>query len=114
MGLFRSCRPLIHILAGLNVCIQVMTPTQSSSHMTFFMSSTQIFEVSTVGRSSIRIVSESFSFRKSTIFLQSAATCFRHSSPYRSWLPGMKYSFSIFASLRVPQLIYVPIYHPAA
>ena len=45
-GFSRDWRPLIHILAGEKVCIQVMTPTHFSSLFAAFMTaSTSLLEL---------------------------------------------------------------------
>ncbi len=44
-GFCKSCRPLIHILAGEKVCIHVMIPTHFSSLLAAFITASTSFEL---------------------------------------------------------------------
>ena len=86
-GLRRASRPEIHILAGLKVCIQAITPTHESSALASII-------VRRIASASLRtglntisngIASEASSVR--TISPDCSATWASTSSPYRVWLP---------------------------
>ena len=73
--------PFIHIFAGLNVCIQVMTPMTLLS--LFASSTTRRIEPEslTVGFQMILIGRSPDAFSRSTTALDCSATCARVSSP---------------------------------
>ena len=88
-----SCKPIIHILAGEKVCIQVMTPAHSSS----LFASLKVFRMEAWSISvGFQITSKGSLpevLNASTIFLECSATWFKHSSPYKSCEPVQNQNF---------------------
>ena len=81
IGFFRAFSALIHILAGENVCIHMITPMHSLSEEARTQMSSASSAVFTTGWNTTSAMSESFSFRKSAILALSLAACARVSSP---------------------------------
>ena len=82
-----SCNPLIHILAGENVCIHVITPIHLFSLFARNITSTISFEEFAVPAYITLIGSKPELFRPSTISLECPSTCFTASPPYNNCAP---------------------------
>ena len=81
IGFCSSFRPLIHILAGLKVCIQQITPAQAGSTSAARSVAVTSACVLTVGFQTMSRAISPEPFSESTIRRECSATCFRVSSP---------------------------------
>ena len=80
-GLSSASRPAIHILAGLNVCIQVIRPTQAGSALASRTSARMPSEPVRTGFARTRTGIAGASSRAAAIWAECAATCSSVSGP---------------------------------
>src|SRR5215213_11436876 len=86
-GLWSTSRPVIHIFAGLNVCIHVTTPTQSSSALASSMTRRMAPASVSTGLATTGTGICSAPSRASEMTRDWSATWVSTSSPYSPWLP---------------------------
>ena len=86
-GLSSADRPAIHILAGLNVCIHVMTPTTCGAALTASIVSRIASRDVSTGFQTMRHGTSPQRPRSSTTLWDWVATWARIVSPYMVWLP---------------------------
>ena len=87
IGLRSSSRPWIHIFAGENVCIHVITPRQPSSPLASSRARRIAADVVSTGFHTSDTSGPRAAPRRSTIPRDCTSTWASVSGPYRSWLP---------------------------
>ena len=91
-GLARTLSPAIHICAGEKVCIQRISPAQSSAALASRQRRRIASGVVAVSRSTMRTGTASAASSAPAISRASAATAASTCSPYISWLPATNHS----------------------
>ena len=91
-GVRRSVSPAIHILAGENVCIHAMTPTQAGLPSASRSSAAIPSAVLTTGLGTTRTGIAAWPSRPLAIARACSFTRSRTSGPYRCWLPVTNHS----------------------
>ena len=86
-GLRSASSPVIHILAGENVCIHVITPMQSGSALASSITRRIAAASVSTGRPTISADSPPEAESMPWICADCSATWSRVSGPYRCWLP---------------------------
>ena len=86
-GFASSCRPAIHIFAGLNVCIHVIRPTHAGSAFASAASCRIPSEPVSTGLATMRTGIDADSSSAAAICRAWSATWSSVSGPYRCWLP---------------------------